>query len=82
MKEQWGTVQQATAILSKTAGRPIDKSYVRSLVRAGHIGMRKKDGRTNEYNLNQCREYVVRRKGPAQEKSGQGDEQEPLALAI
>jgi len=59
MTKQWGTVKEATAILSEKAGRPIDPSYVRSIKK---IRSRKVDGRTNEYNLEDCRNYVVTQK--------------------
>jgi hypothetical protein len=60
VKKLWGDVNEATAILSENAGREIDASYVRSLVRAGKVEARQKDGRTNEYNLEQIRKIVVR----------------------
>lgn len=69
MTDRWGDVHQATAVLSRKARRSIDISYVRSLVRQGKIESRPKDGRTNEYNLTQCENYIVRQRGkhPAQD---------------
>lgn len=58
--KQWGSAEEATAILSANAGRQIDESYVRSLFRSGHVHARPLDGRTNEYNLDDCRAYTVR----------------------
>lgn len=60
--KQWGTVHQAAAILSENAGHTIAASYVRLLAKAGHIRVRPIDGRTNEYNLSDCRRYTVRQK--------------------
>lgn len=59
MPKQWGSVGEATAILSENAGRQIDASYVRSLARSGKVRVRPFDGRTNEYNLEDCRNYQV-----------------------
>lgn len=60
MKKTWGTVSEATAILSEGAGRPIYETYVRVLARSGKIRVRKRDARTNEYHLGDCRAYHIR----------------------
>jgi hypothetical protein len=59
MAKQWGTMKEATAILSENAGRAIDSTYIRSLVRLRRVRARPFDGRTNEYHLGDCRAYHV-----------------------
>lgn len=58
----WGTVHEAAAILSANAGRTISPRYVRLLASSGHVKVRAKDGRTNEYYLDDCRKYIVKQK--------------------
>lgn len=81
MTDRWGDVNQATAILSRKAGRIIDISYVRSLVRQGKIESRAKDGRTNEYNLTQCENYTVKRR-KKRATAPEEDEHEPVDMAV
>lgn len=69
MKKQWGSIKEATALLSQNAGRPIDGTYVRSLARLGRIRARAVDGRTSQYHLGDCASYhVATRTGPRKER--------------
>lgn len=59
-KQDWITAQEATDILSKNAGRLIPASYIRSLVRSGHVEAKSLDKRTRLYLRSDVEKYVVR----------------------
>jgi hypothetical protein len=71
----WGSLAEATAILSKNAGRPIYQTYVRQLAKAGKVRARVKDGRTNEYSLSDCRAYYVRERKAKQDDDHRSDDE-------
>jgi hypothetical protein len=75
-KEDWITAQEATAILSKNAGRPIPDSYIRSLVRSGHVEAKALDRRTRLYLKSDVERYVVR---PRDQGKGTGKKKEQAA---
>ena len=56
---EWISAQEATRILSEKAGRPINRTYIQSLVRLGKVESRPFGGRTNEYRRADIENYVV-----------------------
>lgn len=59
--ERWVTRKEATAILSRNAGRPIDYTYIGLLAKLGKVAVKALDGRTNLYRLSDVENYVVKR---------------------
>lgn len=57
---EWISAQEATRILSERAGRPINRTYIQSLVRLKKIESRPFGGRTNEYRRVDVENYVVK----------------------
>lgn len=64
-QEEWVTAQEAAVILTRNTDHAVSADYVRMLAKASKLEVRKRDGRTNEYNLTDVRAYKVRPKnGP------------------
>lgn len=78
-KQDWITAQEATDILSKNAGRPIPASYIRSLVRSGHVEAKPLDRRTRLYLKSDVEQYVVRPRDQGKGTSKKQKESEAVA---
>lgn len=63
-KEEWIGIQEARRILSENSGHDIAEAYVRILAKNGKIRTRAIDGRTNEYHLEDVKNYRVRKNKP------------------
>jgi hypothetical protein len=75
-EDRWVTGKEATAILNRNSGREdIPDSYIRSLARAGKVGMKQAragnsvDGRTNLYRANDLEGYRVERRDQGKGRS-------------